>query len=93
MIRIVDRPASGARPVIAGTRLEVRHIVELVHQFGGSEVEAAAYLEVDPAVVSEAMTYYDEHRDRIDAWIREAHEYSEGAYREWKEQEQKRTLS
>jgi uncharacterized protein (DUF433 family) len=93
MIRIVDRPAYGPRPVMAGTRLEVRHIVGLVHGFGGSEAEAAAYLEIDPAVVVEAMRYYDEHRDQIDAWIREENEYSERAYREWKEQEQKGTLS
>jgi uncharacterized protein (DUF433 family) len=93
MIRIVDRPASGPRPVMAGTRLEVRHIVELVHGFGGSEAEAAAHLEIDPAVVAEAMRYYSEHREQIDAWIREEREYSERAHREWKEQQQKRTLS
>jgi uncharacterized protein (DUF433 family) len=73
---------------MAGTRLEVRHIVELVREFDGSEAAAAAYLEIDPAVVAEAMRCYGEHREQIDAWIREEHEYSERAYREWKEQQE-----
>jgi uncharacterized protein (DUF433 family) len=89
MIRMVDRPAYGPRPVMAGTRLEVRHIVELVHQFGGSEAEAAAYLEIDPAVVAEAMTYYSEHREQIDAWIREEDERSARAYAEWKRKQER----
>ena len=93
MIRMVDRHVSGPRPVLAGTRLEVRHIVELVQEFGGSEADTAAYLEIDPAVVAEAMRYYDEHRAQIDDWIREANEHSERAYREWREEQQKRTLS
>jgi uncharacterized protein (DUF433 family) len=93
VIRIVDRPAYGPRPVMAGTRLEVRHIVELVHEFGESEADAAAYLGIEPAVVAEAMRYYGEHRDQIDAWIREAHEDAERAYKEWKDQQQKGTTS
>jgi uncharacterized protein (DUF433 family) len=78
--------------VVAGTRLEVRHIVELVREHDGSEVEAAAYLEIDPAVVAEAMTYYREHRAQIDEWIREEDEHAERAYAEW-DREQQRRLS
>jgi uncharacterized protein (DUF433 family) len=91
VIRIVNRPVLGPRPVIAGTRLEVRHIVELVREHGGSQADAAAYLEVDPLVVAEAMRYYGEHREQIDAWIREEDEYAERAYAQW-EEEQKRRL-
>jgi uncharacterized protein (DUF433 family) len=89
VIRIVDRPVLGPRPVLAGTRLEVRHIVELVHQFDGSEAEAAAYLEIDPAVVAEAMSYYGEHREQIDAWIREEDVRSARAYAEWERQQER----
>jgi uncharacterized protein (DUF433 family) len=82
-VRMVERTALGLRPVMVGTRLEVRHIVELVQEPGGSEEEAAAYLEVDPAVVAAAMRYYRDHREQIDAWILEAHESSARAYAEW----------
>jgi uncharacterized protein (DUF433 family) len=90
---MVDRPVSGPRPVLAGTRLEVRHIVEVVHELGGSEAAAVAFLEIDPAVVAEAMRYYDEHRAQVDAWIREEDESSERAYRLWREEQQKGTPS
>jgi uncharacterized protein (DUF433 family) len=92
VIRIVDRTVLGPRPVVGGTRLEVRHIVELVRELDGSETEAAAYLEVDPAVVAEAMRYYGEHREQIDAWIREEDEHAARAYAEW-EQHQEGTSS
>jgi uncharacterized protein (DUF433 family) len=83
VIKIVERPVLGPRPVMAGTRLEVRHIVELVREFRGSEAETARYLDVDRAVVAEAMRYYAAHREAIDAWIREEDECAELAYAEW----------
>jgi uncharacterized protein (DUF433 family) len=86
---MVDRTSLGPRPVIAGTRLEVRHIVELVYQFGGSQAEAAAYLEIDPAVVAEAMSYYGDHREQIDAWIREEDVRSARARAEWERKQER----
>jgi uncharacterized protein (DUF433 family) len=69
--------------MLAGTRLEVRHIVELVREFGGSEAEAAAYLQVNPAMVAEAMRYYAQHREQIDRLIREEEQHSARAFAEW----------
>jgi uncharacterized protein (DUF433 family) len=77
-IHVVERVALGPRPVMVGTRLEVRHIVELVKEHGGSEAGAAAYLEIDRAVVEAAMRYYRDHRDEVDAWIRDEDEYAGG---------------
>jgi uncharacterized protein (DUF433 family) len=90
VIRIVNRPGLGPRPVMAGTRLEVRHIVELVRELGGSEEDVAAYLEVDRATVADAMTYYGEHREEIDAWIREEDELADRAYAQWEEEQRRR---
>jgi hypothetical protein len=46
-VRIVDG-ATGPRPAVSGTGLDVWEIVETVAEHGGSLSEAAAYLEVHP---------------------------------------------
>ena len=82
-VHLVERTALGLRPVMVGTRLEVRHIVEIVGERGGSEAKAAADLEISPAVVAAAMRFYRDHSEGIDTWIREEAEYAESAYAEW----------
>jgi uncharacterized protein (DUF433 family) len=83
-IHMVERTALGPRPVMVGTRLEVRHIVELVAEHAGSEAAAATHLEIDPAVVTAAMRYYRDHRDEVDGWIRDESEQAEHAYSAWR---------
>jgi hypothetical protein len=34
-----------------------------------------------------AVGYYDEHREEIDAWIREEDEHADRAYSEWQQQQ------
>jgi uncharacterized protein (DUF433 family) len=82
-VRIVDG-ATGPRPAVSGTGLDVWEIVETVAENGGSLSEAAAYLEVHPEVVETAMRYYRSHSTEIDSWIENVREASEQAQAAWK---------
>ena len=61
----------GGSPRIRGTRISVRGIAELFR--GGEPVEeiAALYTHVDPAAIQDAIGYYLDHRQEIDAEIEE----------------------
>lgn len=64
-ILFVDGPA-GRRPRVAGTGLDVWEVVATVRQNGSDG--AAAYLEVAPARIEAALSYYGAHADEIEAW-------------------------
>jgi len=70
-ITFADGPA-GRRPRVAGTGLDVWEVVETVRANGGSPQRAAAYLEVAPARVEAALSYYGAHAAEIDAWAARA---------------------
>lgn len=81
-IHFVDEPL-GRRPALAGTGLDVWEVVETVKANDGSISEAAAYLEIDPAVVERAVRYYGTHREEIDAWVARVHELADEEERKW----------
>src|SRR5215203_5860941 len=61
----------GGSPRLRGTRIPVRGIAELFRR--GEQVEdiAALYTHVDPAAIRDAIGYYLDHRQEIDAEIEE----------------------
>ncbi len=59
----------GGRPRIDGSRIEVRHIAELLRQ--GSDVIdiAAAYPHIQPVQIYAALAYYFDNKTEIDDFI------------------------
>lgn len=60
----------GGRPRIAGSRIAVSTIAGLFRQGESAQAIAASFPHLDPASVDEAIGYYLEHREEIEAEIR-----------------------
>lgn len=68
---IVNRPdVPDGEPVIAGSRVAVRVIVQTAQHTTTRAELYAAHAALAPAAIDEALTYYAHHRDEIDAHIR-----------------------
>ena len=68
--RIVRRPdISGGEPIIRGTRITVRHIVERVQAGQTVEDIVAALPHLTVAQVHDALSYYYDHQIEIDELI------------------------
>ncbi|MGH9024045.1 MAG: hypothetical protein ACRDV9_13270 [Acidimicrobiia bacterium] len=76
--------AMGRRPAVMGTGLDVSEIVEVAKDNDGSIEEAAAYLEIDPHLVSIAVRYYGSNQGEIDEWIARARELNEREEVRWR---------
>lgn len=63
--------ATGRRPGLLGSRLDVWQIVDTVRQNGSVE-EAAAYLDLPAERVEACMRYYAAYQDEIDEWSERA---------------------
>jgi uncharacterized protein (DUF433 family) len=62
----------GGEPIIAGTRIGVAFIARLL-QAGDDPAElAATWPHITPAALYDAISYYHDHRDEIDALIDES---------------------
>jgi uncharacterized protein (DUF433 family) len=59
----------GGRPHVRGTRISVRTIAELFRRGEAAAEIAAAYRQVEPAAIYDAISYYLDHRPEIDAEI------------------------
>lgn len=59
----------GGSPRIRGTRLAVWGIAELYKRGEPVEEISALYTHVDPAAIQDAISYYLDHRQEIDAEI------------------------
>ena len=71
--RITRRPdISGGEPIIKGTRISVRHIVERVQAGQSIEEILAALPHLTAAQVYAALSYYHDHQAEIDHLIEEA---------------------
>lgn len=60
---------AGGQPIIAGTRISVAFIAQLLQ---GGEQPAdiiAAYPDLPPAAVYDAISYYLDHREEIDRFL------------------------
>jgi prevent-host-death family protein len=71
--RIIRRPEiSGGEPIIQGTRISVRHIVERVRAGQSVEDILAALPHLTTAQVYAALAYYYEYKPEIDRLIEES---------------------
>lgn len=68
----------GGRPCIAGTRIRVWDVYVL-HELQGKSADevVAAYPELSLSDVYAALAYYFDHKEEIDAEMKEADEYVE----------------
>ena len=70
---IVCRPTiSGGEPVIRGTRISIRHIIERVRSGQSVEDILAALPHLTAAQVYAALSYYYDHQPQIDQLIEES---------------------
>jgi uncharacterized protein (DUF433 family) len=79
--------ATGRRPGLAGSRLDVWQVVATVKQNGSVE-EAAAYLEQPVEKLQACMRYYAEYTDEIDEWTERAAEVAEREQTSWRRQQE-----
>jgi len=61
----------GGEPVIAGTRITVRDVVEYFRLYGNKAQILRALPHLEIAQVDDALGYYEHHRDEIDRYIAE----------------------
>ena len=79
--------ASGRRPGLAGSRLDVWQMIETVRQNGSVE-EAAAYLELPIAKVQACVRYYADYQDEVDEWIERARALADREREAWQRQQE-----
>jgi uncharacterized protein (DUF433 family) len=79
-LRMDDHPliyfrdgASGRRPALLGTRLDVADVIETIWQNDRSVERTATYLELPIDRVEACLRYYADYGDEIDAWLDRAH--------------------
>jgi uncharacterized protein (DUF433 family) len=82
-IHFVDG-ALGRRPAVLGGGLDVWEIVEVAKDNGGSVLDTASYLEIDPRLVETALRYYGAYRNEIDDWIERVHALNQRAESTWR---------
>lgn len=76
--RIVrDRTICGGEPIIRGTRITVRDIVEYMELYGSEERIQQALPDLTREDVMAALEYYGQHPEEIDQY-RQEEEESEG---------------
>ena len=80
-----QRPA-GREPMIAGTRLSVREVVETFKEFGSSIDETAEWYGRPRQLLEPALAYYASHREEIDRLIEEAQAFAEREEETWRRQ-------
>ena len=66
--------ASGRRPSLLGSGLDVADIVTTIRQNKNSIPAAAEYLEIPVEQVEAAAQYYADYKDEVEAWIRQSEE-------------------
>ena len=78
--------ASGRRPGLVGSRLDVWQVIGTVKQNGSVE-EAAAYLELPPEKVQACVRYYADYQDEIDEWAERAQLLADRERATWERQQ------
>jgi uncharacterized protein (DUF433 family) len=64
-----DPSIQGGEPTIRGYRTTVRSIVLAAREWGTVEGIVADFPHLSPADVADALAFYEQHRDEIDAAI------------------------
>lgn len=75
--------ASGRRPALLGTRLDVADVIETIWQNDRSVERTAAYLELPVDRVEACLRYYADYRDEIDEWIERARAIADREEARW----------
>ena len=79
-----DRYRDGDRiSMVAGRRLQVRHVVEMVDGCDGDTAAAAAEYRLPIATVDACLAYYAEHQAEMVAWAEKESRAAERAYQLW----------
>jgi uncharacterized protein (DUF433 family) len=76
--------ASGRRPALLGTRLDVADVIETLRQNDKSVERTAAYLELPADRIEACLRYYVDYADEIDEWIDRAHAIAEREEVRWR---------
>ncbi len=79
VVRIVSTPGTcGGKPRIAGHRIKIEHVAIWYERMGLSPDEiVSGWPSLSLAKVHAALSYYYDHREQIDADIREGDEFVE----------------
>ena len=72
LVRFRAGAAGRRRPALTGTRLYVHDVMGTVRASDGSVEDAAAYLDVSPALVHAAVAYYADFSDEVETDIEAA---------------------
>lgn len=80
--------ATGRRPAVIGTRLDVADIISTIRQNNNSVQETAEYLEIPTEHVEAALRYYGDFKDEVDEWAARASQSAERERARWERQQQ-----
>ena len=69
--------------MVAGRRLQVRHVVEMVEGCDGDTKAAAAEYRLPVTTVDACLAYYAQYKVEMDAWIAKDLSASEDAFQAW----------
>ncbi len=76
------RERSGRRvAVVAGHRLEVRHVINLLHGCAGDQEQVARQLNLSMPLVEACVSFYVTHRDEMDAYAAHVDAENEALFR------------
>ncbi len=76
--------ASGRRPAIVGTRLDVAQVITTLRAERGDVTATANYFKCSQAAVSAALSYYAEFTDEVDACTDRQARYAAEAEELWR---------
>jgi uncharacterized protein (DUF433 family) len=83
--RITRTPGvQGGRACVQGTRIPVASIVLVERELGGVDGVRSEYPPLSAEDVADALAYYIEHRDEVDAFIAELTDESPARLTPWK---------
>ncbi len=82
LVTFADGPA-GRRARLAGTGADIWEVIATVKDNDDSEVDAADYLALPPALVNAAVAYYGSYTDEIDSLIERNSAEADEAQARW----------
>ena len=69
--------------MVAGRRLQVRHVVEMVDGCAGDTSAVGSEYRLPVTTIDACLAYYAEHKSEMDAWIAKELDASEDAFQAW----------
>lgn len=89
-----DNDICGGEPVILGTRVTVRAVVEYQKLYGSIENILRSLSHINKKQIEDALSFYADHTEQIDRYIAENSEaFQQKLYKEWKTQKDGFALS